>query len=261
MARTKSIKLVLGNWKMNPVSLAEAKRIIKETKKIAAKLSSTKVVVCPPFQYLSLITARAAVSKALGKIGVGAQNAHAIDQGSFTGEVSAPMLKNMGVGYTIIGHSERRKMGETDEVVAKKAKTVIESGMTAVICIGENVRDEQGTYLDELRTQIKASLQGIARKDMKQVVMAYEPVWAIGAKEAMTPALVHETSIFIKKVLSDTYGQEEGVKVPILYGGSVNFRNARDIIAQGQVDGLLVGRESLNPPGFAELLKEVDSVK
>jgi triosephosphate isomerase len=131
--------------------------------------------------------------------------------------------------------------------------------MTAVLCIGEKTRDAQGDYLEFLKSQIKASLSGFPKKSLSHLVIAYEPVWAIGAKEAMTPGLIHEMVIFVKKVLSDMYGQDEVAHVPVLYGGSVNFRNAADIIKLGEVDGLLVGRESVNMAGFPDLLKAVDS--
>ena len=145
--------------------------------------------------------------------------------------------------------------------VSKKAAAVVQTGMTAVLCIGEKTRDDLGEYLDVVRDELKASLQAFPKRALDQLIIAYEPIWAVGAKAAMTPATIHEMVIFIKKVLSDIYGQENAVEVPILYGGSVNFRNAADIIALGQVDGLLVGRESVNVPGFVELLKTVDEIK
>jgi len=144
--------------------------------------------------------------------------------------------------------------------VSKKAAAAVQANMTAVLCIGEKTRDDLGEYLDVVRDEIKASLQVFPKRALGQLIIAYEPIWAVGAKAAMTPAAIHEMVIFIKKVLSDIYGQVSAVEVPILYGGSVNFRNAADIIALGQVDGLLVGRESVNVPGFVELLKTVDAI-
>ncbi|NDE68243.1 triosephosphate isomerase [bacterium] len=213
-------KLVIGNWKMNPDSSEEAKRIIKEVKKAASNLTKTDVVACPPFVFAHLVLGRS------GSVALGAQDVFAEERGSHTGEVSALMLRDIGAEYVIIGHSERRAMGETDEVVARK--------------------------------EIRASLAKVTKKYVKNIVMAYEPIWAIGAKDAMDPAVVQEMMIFIRKVLSDMYGQSEVASLPILYGGSVNFRNAGDILEKGDVDGFLVGRESVNPPGFVELLKVVD---
>lgn len=245
-------KLVIGNWKMNPDSVEEAKRIIKEVKKAAGNLSKTDVVACPPFVFAHLVLGRS------GSVALGAQDVFAEERGSYTGEVSALMLHDIGAEYVIIGHSERRAMGETDEMVARKVEAVVTAGLTAVVCVGEHVHDAQGAYLEPLKEQIKASLAKVTKKYVKKVVMAYEPIWAIGAKDAMDPAVVQEMMIFIRKVLSDMYGQGEVSSLPILYGGSVNFRNAGDILEKGDVDGFLVGRESVNPPGFVELLKVVD---
>ncbi len=252
--RTK--KIVIGNWKMNPANLAHAKRIIAATKKTARILEHTIVVSCPPFPFISYALSKVPV------MGVGAQNVSFEESGPFTGEVSASMLADMGVSYVILGHSERRKMGETDTDISKKASVTAQVGMTAVVCIGEEVRDVEGGYLSFLKEEIKNSLVGFPKKNISEgkLIIAYEPIWAIGAKEAMTPAAINEMSIFIKKTLSDIYGQSEGIEVPILYGGSVNFRNAADIVSQGGVDGLLVGRESVNQPGFSELLKAVDMI-
>ncbi len=250
----KGQKIIIGNWKMNPQTLLEAKHIISKTRSTARNLAHTTVVMCPPFPFLTY-----AVSKK-GPVMTGAQNVFFEEQGAFTGEVSARILADLGITYVIVGHSERRARGESDVEVSKKVVAVAQAGMTAVLCIGENVRDTQGAYLDGIRDQIKASLQAFPKKQLEKLIVAYEPVWAIGAKEAMTPALIREMVIFIKKVLSDMYGQEEALQVPIIYGGSANFRNAADIITQGQVDGLLPGRESVNIPGFIELMKTVDAL-
>jgi triosephosphate isomerase len=216
-------------------------------------------------------------STRLNEVKAGAQNVFFEAEGAFTGEVSARELANLGVEYVIVGHSERRvTMGgeggiggsenrhsgpaETDMDVSKKSAAVVQAGMTVVLCIGEKNRDDLGEYLDVVRDELKASLQAYPKRALGQLIIAYEPIWAVGAKAAMTPASVHEMVIFIKKVLSDIYGQADAIEVPILYGGSVNFRNAADIISQGQTDGLLVGRESLNVPGFVELIKVVDGI-
>ncbi|MEY2664667.1 MAG: hypothetical protein RIT04_475 [Candidatus Parcubacteria bacterium] len=249
-------KLVVGNWKMNPDTTDEAKRIIKDARKVSAQLSKVDVVVCPPFPFMNLVLSAKSTSPLL----LGAQNISIEERGSFTGEVSAAMVRDMDAKYVIVGHSERRAAGETDEIVAKKAQQVIDAGMNAVVCVGEKIHDNQGAYLDPLRDQIKASLALISKKYTKHIVVAYEPIWAIGAKEAMDPGIVQEMTIFIRKVLADMYGQDESTQVRVLYGGSVNFRNAGEIISKGAVDGLLVGRESVNPIGFSELLKVVDAL-
>jgi triosephosphate isomerase len=248
-------KLIVGNWKMNPVTLDEAKRILRSVRRTAADLTSTKVVVCPPFTYIpTSLSAKKSV------VAVGAQNVFPENQGSFTGEIGPLMLKNMGVEYVIVGHSERRKMGETDEDVSKKVRVLLDENIQPILCVGEAEHDQGGLYLDILKAQIKNSLAKVQKKYAGNIIIAYEPIWAIGAKESMDPKIIHEMSIFIKKVLSDIFGHDEAMSTPILYGGSVNFRNAGDIISLGKVDGLLVGRESVNTPGFVELLKTVDII-
>ncbi len=238
---------------MNPQTVEEAKRIATSVKKVAIKTKKIETVACPPFVYTSLI-------KIADNFSLGTQDVYFEQAGSFTGEVSAEMLKSIGAKYVILGHAERRKMGDTDEVVAQKLSAVVGAGLLPILCVGEKERDVNGDYLAVLKAQILVSLGKIARKDVKNLVIAYEPLWAIGGASAMTPGDVHETALFIKKVLSDTYGQEYALAVKILYGGSVTFKNAKDIVALGQVDGLLVGRESVNPEGFNLILKEIDGI-
>jgi len=251
LSKTKSKILVVGNWKMNPVSYDESKRIFSSIKTFSKKLKKTSVVMCPPSVF-------AANFRPGSNVSLGVQNVYSEDSGSFTGEISSPMVQSIGCNYVIVGHSERRKSGETDEIISLKVASVIKNGLKAIVCVGETSRDDQGEYLGILKEQIKNSLQKVQKKNLSEVIIAYEPVWAIGSTEAMTPEKVHEMSIFIKKILTDIFGQEEAVKVPILYGGSVNFRNASDIVSLGEVQGLLVGRESVNPPGFIEILKAID---
>ncbi len=276
--------LVVGNWKMNPLSIDEAKKIVTTTKKFLPKLTRTAVVACPPSVFLgslikkSDLSASSLVSSgsssasigafvnssnigANGSFSFGVQNIYEAESGSFTGEISAKMAVNAGAAYTIVGHSERRKMGETSERIAKKAVKALEAGLLPIICVGEEARNEEGSYWAFIKEQVRASCAGIDRAGAQKMIIAYEPVWAIGAKEAMTPDLICEMVIFIRKVLADIYGSEIAMKVPVLYGGSVNFQNGADIIVKGQVDGLLVGRESVSLTGFVDLLKVVDQAK
>lgn len=251
-------KLIVGNWKMNPVTLDEAKKIARKIKRASDSFVSVETVICPPFPFIISCT-----SKSENKFfHMGAQSVSVeVDRGPFTGEVSATMLKEIGVKYVIIGHSEQRARGESDVIVSKKVKAVLDAGLSPIICVGEASRDEAGSYLETLKSQIKQSLADIPAKFASDIVLAYEPIWAIGAQEAMKNEDIYESSLFVKKVFSDMFGPEAGVKVQVLYGGSVNYRNAPDIIAIGKVDGLLVGRESVNAPGFVELLKAVDLLK
>lgn len=250
-----SRKLVIGNWKMNPSSLDEARKIVRRIRSLAGTLTSTDVVACPPYVFIPAALSR----RDPDRLRVGAQTVSYEESGPHTGEVSAAMLAGLGVQYVIVGHSEERAAGDTDELVSRRAKAVLDVGMKVILCVGERVRDEGGAYLDDLKEQIKNSLMGIPFSQAKNIILAYEPVWAIGAKEAMQPQHIYETSLFIRKVFSDIFSQHQAMKALVLYGGSVNFRNAADIITVGQVDGLLVGRESVNLPGFVELLKAVDA--
>jgi triosephosphate isomerase len=245
--------LVVGNWKMNPDNAEKAKDIFRGIKAAAKDLKKTKVVVCPPFVYLSDLEK---IND--GRLILGAQDMFWEKTGSFTGEISSQMLS--GEGYVILGHSERRDLGETDEMIAKKVVSAIRAGLKPILCVGEKNRDDHGEYLHFLRAEIINSLGKLAKKYLAKLVIAYEPVWAIGKEEAMTPGDIHETSLFIKKVLAEVYDHKLAVTIPILYGGSVNYNNARDIISLGEVAGLLIGRESLNPKKFGELLKNVDQI-
>jgi len=250
-------KLIVGNWKMNPSTLEEARNIGARLKRVAVNLTNTSIVVCPPYSFVLGIIPRTTTHN----FSVGAQSAsYEGENGPYTGEVSAIMLADIGVEYVIVGHSEQRKKGDTDIIVSKRLFNVLNTGMQAVLCVGENTRDEAGVYMEELKNQIKNSLTDIPKKYASKIIIAYEPVWAIGAKDAMAPEQIYETSLFVRKVFADIFGPENGLKVRVLYGGAVNFRNASDIMNVGKVDGLLVGRESVNTPGFIELIKSIDSL-
>ncbi|MEI6238129.1 MAG: triose-phosphate isomerase [bacterium] len=252
----KKTKFVVGNWKMSPVSPLEAKKIAISIKKCASVLSKVTTVFAPPSIYLPLISRLCAK----GEVKLSSQNVSIFKDGAHTGEVNAEMLKNSGVSFCIVGHSERRALGETDAQVSEKVNLLLENGIRPVICVGEGEHDHQGVYLEFLQNEIKNSLKGVTKKNASEIIIAYEPIWAVGAKEPMQNSDIHETTLFIKKVLTDIFGQEMAFSIPILYGGSVNMRNAKDIVMMGQVDGLLVGRESLNPIGFNSMLKEINSI-
>ena len=250
-------RLVIGNWKMNPETFEDAKRIARKTRITAGKLVRTEVVVCPPFPFISAARGR----NLSAPFHIGAQSVSFDEGGPHTGEVSVKMLASLGAEYVIAGHSEERAAGDTDDAISRRISKIVEAGLTAVVCVGEKVRDENGAHLDFLKDQMKATFAGVPEDKAGRVVLAYEPIWAIGAKDAMQPEQVYEMSLFVKKIFADIFGQEAGHKVRVLYGGSVNFRNAGEIIKTGKVDGLLVGRESVNTPGFVELLRAVDVVE
>lgn len=249
--------LVIGNWKMNPATPEEAKKLFSVTKKLAATYKKVDIIVAPPFVYIPLM-------KVDNKnLFLGAQNAHAMDVGAHTGEVGPVMLQGLGVRYVILGHSERRKEGETSALVNAKIKTVIANKMTAVVCIGEAVHDKDGEYLTFLRTQISETFAGLSRRDIASIIIAYEPIWAIGsaAKGAMMPNDLYETTLYIKKVLSELFTRDMANSIPIVYGGSVDEYNAQSLIDGGNVRGFLVGRASLSRETFLPIVSAANNSK
>lgn len=252
-------KLIVANWKMNPENLAEAKGLFLRIRSKVARLRRTEVVIAPPNVYLSAVVS---ILKSKN-IFLGVQDISAEAGGAFTGETSVAMVKSLGASLAIVGHSERRAMGETSELVNRKAIAALRGNLRTIVCVGEKIRDPEGEYLHFLKNQIRESLHRMPRKFLENLVIAYEPVWAIGRsdREAMKGRDVHEMKIFIRKILSDMYSPAEVAEVPILYGGSTSPRNTDDILKMGEADGLLVGRESLNPESFAMMLDIADGVK
>lgn len=244
---------------MNPFSAKEAESILNGVKKTVAKLKKIQVVICPPFIYFDDIRKR--IGKSVNLF-LGAQNSFWEIEGAFTGEVSPEMIKNYGGAYVILGHSERRALGETDEIVSKKAVACLKAGLKIIVCIGEKTRDEQGDYLVFLRDEILNSLNKVQKRFLQNLIIAYEPIWAIGKKDAdaMLPTDIRQTTIYIKKILSEIYGTESAIAVPIVYGGSTGGKNASEIIKDGGVDGLLVGHQSLKAEVFSEILKSVEAL-
>lgn len=252
----KSKKIVVGNWKMEPHFVADAARLFMSVKKTAEKLTSVKTIVAPPFVYIHDLK-----KKYKGEnISLAGQDVFTEMGGAFTGEVSPLQLMSVGAEYCIIGHSERRKLGETDSIVAEKVQSALKVGLTAIVCVGEDIRDQSGAYLDFVANQLRATLSKVQKKNIRGLIVAYEPVWAIGKNDALNTALIQEMAIFIRKILSDLFGQEETSDVPVLYGGAISGRNAEDIMRNGGVQGLLVGHESLNVESFREILKIVEKV-
>lgn len=234
-------KIIAGNWKMNktPKEAAEFCRMMKDK----AASEDAEVVFCVPFVDLYPVLDEL---KGSG-IGVGAENMHFEESGAYTGEVSAPMLKEMGVGYVVLGHSERRQyFGETDESVNKKVKKALEAGIVPIMCCGETLEQrEAGITIEWVRIQIKCGLADVSAEDVKKVVIAYEPIWAIGTGKTATSAQAQEVCHAIREVLAEVYGKETADAVRIQYGGSVNGKNAAELFAMEDIDGGLVGGASL----------------
>lgn len=248
--------LVIGNWKMNPQTSVMAKRLATEVRKAIARTDGIEVIIAPPSVFIPIVHTARGGGKAFT---LGAQNVHSEKLGAYTGEVSIPMLTNFDIRYIILGHSERRKAGETEADVQKKLACVIRSGLTAVLCIGEADRDHGAQYLGDIERQIRTACAGLSRSKLGHLVIAYEPVWAIGTGHTATASDVYEMRLFIEKTLSDLYGRNYAQKVRILYGGSVNDKNAGELMREGMVNGFLVGGTSLNANEFSKLIKEVAS--
>jgi triosephosphate isomerase len=242
---------VAGNWKMNKTA-AEATALVQELLPELHILSSVEVVLCPPFTSLSAVRD---LIKDTG-IGLGVQNLHWEAAGAFTGEISAKMAAELA-GYAIIGHSERRTyFGETDETVNKKTLAALMAGLTPIVCVGETLAEnEAGRTGEVVSRQVKLGLAGLKAEQMQDIVVAYEPVWAIGTGRAATPEganAVHRD--IIRKLLAELFGQKTADEVRILYGGSVTGDNAAELFAQSDIDGSLVGGASLKPD-FIKIVK------
>ncbi|MDP3646021.1 MAG: triose-phosphate isomerase [bacterium] len=244
--------LIVANWKMNPTTFREAKALFEETKHIAGLLKGVSVVVCPPAIFLRDL----AVGSRKGRVSFGLQNVHFESRGSFTGEISVLQAKDAKATYVIVGHAERRAMGETNDDTRKKVDAVLSGGMTPILCVGEKVRDHGADHFAFVRDQLRTGLSEDAGKKLSKILIAYEPVWAIGATKAMEPRQMHEMSIFIRKTLVERFG-ETGHSIKILYGGAVDATNAGDMLRNGDVVGLLVGRASVDVQAFTELLRAV----
>jgi triosephosphate isomerase len=249
-------KLVIANWKMNPETEAEALEVLLSMKKGIKGLKGVRVIVCPPFVFLGDTEKALSESKVFS---VGVQDVF-IGQGTaHTGEIGIDMVKESGVKYVIVGHSERRALGDTEDIVKEKLVGVLKNDLKAILCVGEKERDEHGGYFHEIKNQLIKELGGIQKKFAKNIIVAYEPIWAIGKTdaEALNPEKLRETAVFIKRVLNDIFGSVESGKISIVYGGSVGKKNAKELVVGGDVDGLLVGRSSLKADNFIEIVKEI----
>lgn len=242
--------IIAGNWKMNNTP-EQAAALINELKPLVKGANAT-VVVCVP-----AVDIPAAVKACRGsKIEVGAQNVHFEEKGAFTGELSVAMLKECGVSHVIIGHSERRQyFGETDETVNKRALAAVRGGLTPIVCVGENKLEREKNYTNALVAyQTLIALEGMTEEEVKKTVIAYEPVWAIGTGLTATDEQANETIGVIRKAVQDKYGKRVANAIRIQYGGSMNPKNVKGLMAQPEIDGGLIGGASLKAPDFAAVV-------
>ena len=243
---------VAGNWKMNPPSVAEAESLASDLVGEIGSIDGVTRVACPPFVALPAV-ARALASSG---IGVGAQNAHPEAKGAFTGEVPLGMLDGL-CAYVIVGHSERRQLfGETDAFVNAKASAVLAAGLTPILCVGETLDERDANRAEAVvRRQVSAGLAGVSEEQAARIVIAYEPVWAIGTGRAATPEIAQEMCAFVRSEAGASLGVDAADGMPVLYGGSVNRGNAGSLAAQPDVDGALVGGASLAAADFAAIVR------
>ncbi len=242
--------VIAGNWKMNKTP-AEATELIEAIKPQVADAACDVIVGVP---FVDLPAALEAVRGS--KIGVAAQNCHWEKSGAYTGEISAEMLKAMGVGYVILGHSERRTyFGDTDITVQKRMRAALDAGLTLILCVGEYLEQrEQGITGEIVAMQTKIALGGVSEEELKRVIIAYEPVWAIGTGRTATAAQANEVCALIRNVVAELYTASAASALTIQYGGSMNAANAAELLAQPDVDGGLIGGASLKPADFATIV-------
>ncbi|MDP2272135.1 MAG: triose-phosphate isomerase [Archangium sp.] len=244
---------IAGNWKMNK-SVTESLALVRELRNAVSQVRDrVEVAIAPPF------TALHPVAKALedSNILLAGQNCHASESGAFTGEIAAPMLKEVGCSYVILGHSERRQLfGETDAGVNRKVSAVLKAGMLPIVCVGETLEEREGAKtLSVVETQVKACLSGFGANDGARFVIAYEPVWAIGTGKTATSRQAQEVHAHIRSLLTGLWGADAAQQVRIQYGGSVKADNAAELLSQPDIDGALVGGASLKVADFAAIVK------
>lgn len=247
-------QIVAGNWKMNKnvqESIKLANEVVSNVKELA--LNNTRVIVTPTFVNLSSVV-KATEGSA---VEVAAQNMHQAKSGAFTGEISAEMLTSLGIKTVILGHSERREyFGETDAILAEKVNAALENNLEVIFCFGEVLEDRKsGNHFNVVESQIKNGLFHLDASAWKNIVLAYEPVWAIGTGETASPEQAQEMHAFIRKIVADKYTKEVAENVSILYGGSVKPSNAKEIFSKQDVDGGLIGGAALNANDFVALVK------
>ena len=251
MNKAKRSAVIAGNWKMN-MTPAETTDFMKALAPKVADVKEAKVVLCVPF-----VDIAAAVEATKGtNIEIGAENVHMEEKGAYTGEISGKMLASCGVGYVIVGHSERRQyFGETDATVNGRAKAGLANGLKVIVCVGETLTErEQGVTFETVARQTKIALLGISAEDMKNIIIAYEPVWAIGTGKTATSEQADEVCGIIRNVIASLYSESVAAATTIQYGGSMNAKNAEELLSMTNVDGGLIGGASLKAPDFAVII-------
>jgi triosephosphate isomerase (TIM) len=248
MVKAQKKTMFVANWKMNPDTLEQAKELYKALDK-AAKRSKATIVIAPPTAFLAPLVKKDGVP-------LSAQDVSNIDRGSLMGQSSASEIASIGVKYAIIGHTASRSTGDTDAIVSEKVRRALDAGLTVILCVGETERDANARYLAQVKEQVTAVYAKLDKKSARSIIIAYEPVWQVGKSFDLkiAPRDIHEMAIYIKKTINDIMGKEVGMKTAILYGGSTHPDNVGDILRDGGIDGLLIGRSSLEPEAFSDII-------
>jgi triosephosphate isomerase len=244
---------------MNPQTLTEAKKIFNSVKKGTKGVNNVELVICPPFVWLPYLFDKK--NNSLNPQ-LGAQNCFWEEKGAFTGEISPLMLKNLGIKYVILGHSERRRyLAEDNKIINKKIKLALKLGMKPVFLVGENENEKMaGTTFEVIKNQINEGLAGISKKLIKNLLLAYEPVWAIGNGKFCQPSQAQTVNIFLKRLIAKNYGEKIAKNIPILYGGSVDSKNALSYLDEAGMIGILVGSASLEVQEFVKIVKIINKI-
>ncbi len=245
--------ILIANWKNHPNSLKEAQTLLKDLSKKRLLYKKVALFIAPPEPFLSIVAEKSTSFSQLAS-----QDIPALSKGSHTGEITPEILKNFGVRLSIIGHSERRALGETPAQIREKVRVALRSGVTPLICLGEKEKDVEGEHFELLRQEIRSLIGDLSKSEIKKVALAYEPVWAIGksADEAIEPNDLTQTVLFIKKALADLFGRAVADEIPVIYGGSVEPINAVELMKTG-IRGFLVGHASLKGKSFEAIAQAV----
>ncbi len=252
-------KIVAGNWKMNQDFISGTALFSEVLTMVQDEvIGNQEVVVCPPFIHLNAL---ASLSKNVSNVFVGAQNCHQAEAGAYTGEVSASMIQSVGAQYVILGHSERRQyFGENEALLAEKTNTVLKNNLKPIFCIGETLQErESGKYMDVIANQLNGGVFHLSAEEFKKIVLAYEPVWAIGTGLTASPEQAQEVHAAIRNLIAQKYDAALADEITILYGGSCNPKNAAELFAQPDIDGGLIGGASLKSRDFVDIVKAFNS--
>ena len=249
-------RFVIGNWKENPSSTKKALDILRGVKKAAGLATKVETVLIPPAVFLSTLQKETKASK---RITLGGQGSFWEEEGAFTGSIGPGMLKDVGAKYILVGHSEQRAAGVTDAMVNKKMKAVLKAGVKPILCVGERRRDNDGKFVRLVRDQIAAALHGIQPKQIAPLVVAYEPIWAIGTGKAASDKDALEMALLVRHTLIQLYSRKTAERIPVLYGGSVNTKNCDDFLEHSEIAGFLVGGASLQPKEFSQIIQKTNA--